>query len=420
METDRQPGLLLALLILTSLGPPAIVGAACQTRTVVCGGIEVLEMENELILARVVPSRYGALSDLIWKPSNAPTLLPLLDQHVEVIPGTGVYAKGDSRPGLRDWLWPGLPHPAGHAFVGRIAQAGGDTAAIAVEMRAGDWDIQRTTTIHAGRSCVDVEVAITHHGSRPARKAYWSNTMLQMGGDFLSMPGDDNDVLFVPARREDATVQGTVPRPLPYDQVVVHVPSLHETSAFYAPAQPWLAAVDRAKQLLLGCVVDEPDFPRDALFYSWTGSQMTVMTCSLEVIHPLRDFAPGQTRSCRFRFVLLSGLDTVDYLTSDLAIALRAPAAGVLQADDALTVAGKVGSPGTRERVTVAFWLQGEQGRSAEAPVRLGPLGPNRPLTFATRLPLRGLKPGPYVLRGRIEGGSGAFAFLNQRITVVP
>ncbi|MBI4026361.1 MAG: hypothetical protein HY360_15355 [Verrucomicrobia bacterium] len=207
------PGLWFAGLCLFCFGAALKSPAAeeCRTKEVTFQGLRTIEMENDRLLLRVFPSVCGALGDLILKDGRLSTLLPPLDQSEEIIPGTGIRAKGDSMPGLRDWLWPRLPHPFGREFTATADGSDARRAVVSVRAKKDDWEITRTMTLRSGFSMVEVEVAVTYHGRQPETKSYWSHATLRLGGDLLSMPGDDNDLLVIPTRKESSPVQGSFP-----------------------------------------------------------------------------------------------------------------------------------------------------------------------------------------------------------------
>ncbi|MBI4026360.1 MAG: hypothetical protein HY360_15350 [Verrucomicrobia bacterium] len=208
------------------------------------------------------------------------------------------------------------------------------------------------------------------------------------------------------------------------DQLVQHIPAANRADNFYAPAQPWLAALDKAKTLLLAMHITEPAFPADALYFSWTGPQLGVVIHSMETIFPLIEFKRGETRRCRFNLLALRGFDDVDYVSSSAIISLKDPPLAPQVSVKEWPVEGKLATPaGTKPR-ELLLWFESDKARSNEARVVVQNPGPERPSSFSARIVFKDVPSGRHILRGRLFDEQGQpieeFTFLGYAVTFTP
>lgn len=347
--------------------------AACQFKEVSSGNSQVGVIENDLVTVRLLPEQGGSIDDFHFKANPLMTLFPFQEKREEVIRGTGIYSQQIvSANGCRDAIWRGgadlfskVPYQL------QALEKDSKQVRIKMTMDSELWRGERQIALVDGSSCLDLTVRLTSKKSELIEKSYWLQCMLRLADTLLSMPGDDSEIVLFPARRESKTVQ-SVTVPVDSPRVIWRNPE-DGKNCFVAPGQPWCAALDRTEKLLLGLVVDIPDFPADAVFYSWPGDRQVY---SMEVIFPFTRFEPGKAVEYHAKLMILQGLNDLHYLCGRYALqVVKSTGEG---GNPSLHLA--VLSPQAGSSATFRLLLRKGEVETLSVPIDMKGLGPTKPV----------------------------------------
>jgi len=382
-------------LVLAALAACMAVGpawGACSVHEETIDRVTFLTMENDLILVRVLPAMGGALSDFELK-GHGPLLAPGRITREKVLPPIPIYREQPNGWGLTDWFYPGGGYSLDPWQAGVIENT---TATCAIEVR--HRMVSRTMRIREGSSAVEVAVTVTNTGDAPFGNSYRLHGMYQLGGEADVTAGAER--LFVPIA---ATTQ---PRrtlaEVSLEPVLLAEAPRESWSRFLAPAQPWMALVDTAERLVAATVLAPEQFSDQVVFYSWAGEPDGTPLITQEMVPAPRSLAPGESATYQASLVAFSGLQRVDYVCAELALAVDLP--------DAAVAAGEVRVPvrlATSKATTVALELvlTSEAGELSGDPLTLSaePWSPAVGEAVFADVPA-----GRYTITFRVRGGDGA------------
>ena len=375
---------------------------ACQVRENKESVPPTVFMENAVISVKLLPSSHGIIDDMRLKSNHLPTLLAYREKRRELLPGSGIYyQKKLHANGNLNALWPGgwSTFRGAHAY--RVEKGTSEEATVVVSQDVPGWRIERRLTLRARTAALDAVVRITNTGKEVKRKAYWNLSILRLADTLLSMPGDDSEMLLMPARREERAVQGI--SLVVKDTHIRYRGPEGPKNVFLPPAQPWMAAIDKTHKLAFATVLDSQEFPDEAVYYSSRpGAAKTYYT--MELIFPPADYAPGQSHEYRQRFMVFAGLGDIDLVRPGWALKI------VRIDEHAGDVAVKVALLSARagKTITLGFGIRDAEGQEVAGPVaaRFEDAGPDMPIYADIRLPVAELPAGWRLVIRDEDGGS--------------
>ncbi len=381
---------LAVLLACVTLGP---AWAECTMREQTIEGVTFLVMENDLIVARVLPAMGGALSDLRLKGAG-PLLAPGRITREQVIRPIPIYRERRNGWGLTDWFYPGGAYSI-EAWQASVVENTATTCAVQVRHRM----ITRTMRIRDGSSAVEVTVQVTNTGDEAFGKSYWLHAMYMLGGVADLTGGTQR--LFVP-------VAATTQRRRTLAEVSAEPALLADAptgswSRFLAPAQRWMALVDSARRLGAATVLSAEDFSDQVIFYSWAGQADGTPVISQEMVLAPLDLVQGASATHHARLFAFSGLQRVDYANDALALAVTMPDGPVAGGEVRLPV--RVVTSGRRPSVELELTLHSENGEVRSDTVQLADLGPTTPRDGVAAFEMA--PPGTYSVGLSVRGADG-------------
>ena len=355
---------LAVLLACVTLAP---AWAECTMREETIEGVTFLVMENDLIVARVLPEMGGALSDLQLKGAG-PLLAPGRITREQVIRPIPIYRDKRNCWGLTDWFYPGGAYST-EAWQASVVENTAATCAVQVRHRM----ITRTMRIRDGSSAVEVTVQITNTGDQALGKSYWLHAMYQLGGAADLTGGTQR--LFVP-------IAATTQRRRTLAEVSANPALLADAptgswSRFLAPAQRWMALVDSSQHLGAATVLSADDFSDQVVFYSWAGQADGTPAISQEMVLAPSSLAPGASATHRARIVGFSGLTRVDYANDALAVAVTMPDGPVGAGEVRLPV--RMVTSRSRPSVELELTVRSAGAEVHSATATLASIGPTAP-----------------------------------------
>ena len=359
----RARGLAVVLACVT-LGP---AWAECTMREQTVEGVTFLVMENDLIVARVLPAMGGALSDLQLKGAG-PLLAPGRITREQVIRPIPIYRENRNGWGLSDWFYPGGAYST-EAWQASVVENTATTCAVQVRHKL----VTRTMRIYEGASVVDVTVEITNTGDQAFGESYRLRAMYMLGGAADVTGGTQR--LFVPIaattqrRRTLAEVSA--------EPVLLADAPAGSWSRFFAPAQRWMALVDSARRLGTATVLGADDFSDQVVFYSWAGAPDDTPVISQEMVLAASGLAPGASATHRARLFAFSGLQRVDYVNDAVAVAITMPDGPVGVGE--MRVPVRMVTSRQRSSVELELTLRSQDGQVRSETATLTDLGPTAP-----------------------------------------
>ncbi len=372
------------------LGP---AWAECTMREQTVEGVTYLVMENELIVARVLPAMGGALSDLQLKGAG-PVLAPGRITREQVIRPIPIYREQRNGRGLTDWFYPGGAYSL-EPWQASVVENTAATCAVQVRHRM----ITRTMRIRAGSSVVEVTVEITNTGDQTPGESYRLHAMYMLGGAADLNGGTQR--LFVP-------VAATTQRRRALAEVSAEPMLLAEAptgswSRFLAPAQRWMALVDSSCRLGAATVLSTDDFDDQVVFCSWAGEDDGTPVISQEMVLSSSPLAPGARETHRADLFAFSGLERVDYASEALALAVVLPDGPVGADEVRIPVRLVTSRKGASVELELTLRSESEEVRSET--VMLADVGPTSPgegvAVFGT------MPPGTYSMSLSVRAADG-------------
>lgn len=381
---------LLAVLAALAISPSA--WAACSVREETVEGVRFIVMENEVIVARVLPAMGGALADLELK-RHGPLLAPARITRVQVIPPVPVYREERNGWGLTDWFYPG----GAYSMAPWEASIVEDTPASgAVQVR--HEMVARTMRIREGSAAVEVEVTITNTGAGEFGRSYWLHGMYRVGGDADLTGGTQRLVVPIAATTERRRTLAEVST----EPVLLDDAPTERWSRFLAPAQPWMALVDRERALGIATVLDAASFSDQVLAYSWAGDTAQGPVISQEMVLEARTLAPGATTTHAWTLLPCAGLTRLDFVNANLALAVTLPDGP--QRPGPLQVPVRVVSDRPRA-IDLELVLQTEGGPVRSETLELAEVGPTAPQDGVVGFGM--VPPGEYTVAVSARDGAG-------------
>ncbi|MEX0777953.1 MAG: hypothetical protein WD042_19800 [Phycisphaeraceae bacterium] len=368
-------------------------------------------MENDLVRVRLLPTERGIIDDYRLKSNPQMTLSSLVESRDEILRGSGII--GARRPlesGNRDALWPGGINTFGGPYTARIEQQTADKVCVVLSRQTAKWKVERVLTLTEGDAALDIVIKLTNTSDAKSDISYWSQSYLRLADDLMTQPGLANEIVLMPARVEAASIQG-VSKPQAVEEVYIRDPE-DAKNQFVPPHQPWMAAVDRSAQVMLGMWYGIQDFPRDTVFYSWPGNRYYY---SMEVIYPREIYEPGQTRTHHIRMIAFANLTAINLLRPTYAIYLSATA----QAPDIDRLVFKVVTVSSRskDRMTYSLGIDNGQQSAFSEPVTCAFAEPGERVVKEIELSAAGLKKGSYGVLLR-EADGQTFKLTGQTVTI--
>jgi len=388
----------------------AAASAACRVTEIDDAKPHAVIMENDAVAVKLLPEVHGIVDDIRLKSKGLPTLFHYRETRRELLPASGIYyQKKNLVNGNCNALWPAGWSTFRGAHRHRVVENGPDRVAVEMTQEAKGWRIERQVSLAKEMAAIDLTVRITNTSDAMQRKAYWNISVLRLADTLLSMPGDDSEMLLMPARKESRSIQDRT-APVPKSHVSYRSPERGK-NVFLPPSQPWMAAVDKTHKLIFAGLVDLKGFPAELVFYS-NASGRDFYT--MEFIFPPAEYAPGQTRELRQRLMVLSGLTDVDLVRPGYA--LKVVRLNQTLAKERLSV--KLAILGSRRNSPVSFSLVLRAGAraAASAAVRADAAGPVQPVYVDVSLPTAGLA-GKYVLTIQEPSGS-LHEVLGRKVTI--
>ena len=396
---------LLAVLVGAAIAGPT--WGACSVREETVEGVRFIVMENEVIVARVLPAMGGALSDLELK-GHGPLLAPARITREQVIAPVPVYREERNGWGLTDWFYPG----GAYSMASWEASIVEDTpASCAVQVR--HEMVARTVRIREGSAGVEVEVTITNTGEADFGRSYWLHGMYRLGGAAELTGGTQR--LFVPiaaTTERRRTLAEVSAEPLLLDDA-----PQERWSRFLAPAQPWMALVDRTRALGVATVLSPASFSDQVLAYSWAGGAGAEAAITQEMVLESRALAPGASTTHAWSLLPFAGLTGVDYVNAELALAMESPDGP--QRPGPLQVSVRVVTDRPRA-IALELVLQAEAGPVRSETLELADVGPSSARNGVVSFGM--VPPGEYTVAVSARDGAGAViaedALWAQRVAV--
>lgn len=373
----------------------ATLGAAwgaCSVREETVEGVRFIVMENEVIVARVLPAMGGALSDLELK-GHGPLLAPGRITRVQVIPPVPVFREERNGWGLTDWFYPG----GAYSMAPYEAIVVEDTpASCAVQVRQGM--VARTMRIREGSAAVEVEVTITNTGEAEFGRSYWLHAMYQLGGAADLTGGTQRLIVpIAPSSERRRTLAEVSTKPVLLDDAPAE-----RWSRFLAPAQPWMALVDRERALGVATVLAPASFSDQVLAYSWAGDTAQGPVISQEMVLEARTLAPGASTRHAWTLLPFAGLTRLDFVNANLTLAVTLPVEP--QRPGPLQVPVRVVSDRPRA-IDLELVLQTEGGPVRSETLELAEVSPTAPQDGVVGFGM--VPPGEYTVVVSARDGAG-------------
>lgn len=326
-----------------------------------------LVMENDVIKVRVLPAMGGAISDLELK-EHGPLLAPGRILREQVLRPLPIYRDRPNGWGVTDWFHPGEAYSL-EPWVASIIENTPESCALEVRYGA----LARTMRIRAGSSRVEITVSITNTSDTAFNKSYWLHAVFQPGGAADVSEGTQR--LFVPLAATAESRRGLAE--------VFAVPTLLAQAPqgswdrFFAPAQPWMALVDRSRRLLAGICISRASFNDEVVFHSVAEPVGDEAIITQEVIFGARPLPPGDSASFQASLVAMAGLERVDWLGPTLALAVGVPEDAVPAGEVSIPV--RITCDRARTAVNLLLVLRGEDGQIDSDVVQFSKVGPDMP-----------------------------------------
>lgn len=365
---------------------------ACSVREETVEGVRFIVMENEVIVARVLPAMGGALSDLELK-GRGPLLAPGRITRVPVIPPVPVYREERNGWGLTDWFYPGGAYSMAPWEATVIEDS---PASCAVQVREGM--VARTMRIREGSAAVEVEVTITNTAETEFGRSYWLHGMYRLGGDADLTGGTQRLVVPIAATAERRRTLAEVSA----EPVLLDDAPTERWSRFLAPGQPWMALVDRERALGVATVLDAASFSDQVLAYSWAGDTAQGPVISQEMVLEARTLAPGASTTHAWTLLPCAGLTRLDYVNANLALAVTLPDGP--QRPGPLRVPVRVVSDRPRA-IDLELVLQTEGGPVRSETLELAEVGPTAAQNGVVGFGM--VPPGEYTVAVSARDGAG-------------
>ena len=160
----------------------------CTVREERYRNFSALVLENEFVRVVLVPGFGGRIAEYVLKPSAVNQLLPLEAEKKQVMPGVSKTLTNNG--GFEDRFWDRTTPNNISPYQTTILEKGPARILVKLTWENDDQKIERTVSLSAGSTELQLDVKITNKSAQPAAWQYWAQAMVQVGGDFAPKGSD--------------------------------------------------------------------------------------------------------------------------------------------------------------------------------------------------------------------------------------
>jgi len=272
------------------------------------GGQTGKVLENALVKATVFPGLSGKVLDFTFKPAGERLFQPLEEELIEF--ATPPIVVNSNYAGYKDMIWEHKFNSAYRIYRGEVTASTPERVAVAMTWRGKDYRIRREVSLRKNRAALDVAVTVESLAKKDQTLSYWRQVTVDLKDRYR--PGTQ----IVPLRpKPERELRGRSFHNRK-DEFIFKEPAPTRSNN-YLPTQPWWAWISPGSKLIMGEVVDDfESLLPDGFFYSFRRD----LFLSQECVFGSRNFKPGEKRTYSLAFVVVDGLDDLDYLSRNLAV----------------------------------------------------------------------------------------------------
>ena len=340
-------------------------------------GEKAILMENGLIKAVVVPSLSGRIA--VLQDVNGKNLM-MEYEYKNKVP----YWKSGNLAGYNDMIRQEGVRKNEYAYKCTSKEAGKSGAVLELQLETANKVLVRRMTLAEGSRVIDMEIKVTSRNSEPVDWSYWTLMQVAPGGHLIG----ENTVAFVPAAAGKSDESGGNNSAMEMlieagynlqDKANLTADTLLEgapgssVSFNVKHGQPWRVVMDTKTNEGLGTL-----FVRDEVKNAVAYFCSSAVDSTMEVVFPKRTFNPGDTASYHVGLAALRGLERVDWMDQNMAVACKGERLITLGKDGELQfcvlplqTAGdmklSVLLRNVKDGMTVGPWTAALKGRAADA-----------------------------------------------------
>ncbi|MDD3927693.1 MAG: hypothetical protein PHT33_13640, partial [bacterium] len=220
---------------------------------------------------------------------------------------------------------------------------GKSPAVVELRLETADKIVLRRMMLKDGSRVVDIRTTVTSKKSDSIDWNYWVNMLVTPGGRML---GSGHNA-FVPAASGKAADSGSA-NGSAIEMLIESGYSLQEKASISSdtlmegppgnsvsfnvkPVQPWRAVIHTETLEGIGNLLDPGELEGMVTYFCSSGEDST-----MEVIFPKRTYKPGDTVSYHLELVALKGMERIDWMGPDMAVACKGPRMQALDKDSGL------------------------------------------------------------------------------------
>ncbi|MHC4872606.1 MAG: hypothetical protein ACYTFY_12250 [Planctomycetota bacterium] len=346
-----------------------------------------IKISNSIITAKLRPDKKCIIEDLRRLDKNMMTFMPYHEERQELVRDSGIYGKSSVHIfGLTDAIWFGGLNVFRGASSYKIEKSKSGITVVLTQQGSQGWSITRTINLSENSSKLNIKIDLLYKGSKKVKKAYWLQGILRLNDNLVDNPGDDNEILIMPVRKESEVLQN-ISRATDEAKLVSRNPDINE-NYFMPPAQPWMAAVDRNAKLLLACSMDIPGFPGNAVFYSCPARKGPFFT--MEVMTPTKEYTSGVSEKLSFDVAVYDGLQFANLVRPDYALYVS------LKKDDKDIAANIYAASVSNKKITLKAGLTSKEKSALSNSFEIGGGIPGKAKYYKIKIPSLVLSKGNY------------------------